>query len=188
MSVLLPGFANAADAQSCFRAVLAAMSRPGEIMPIGVTLMPPEGMSLAAAATLLTLADNTTSVSLPKDAKTVEDWLVFHTGARLTAQPTADFVLAHELPRLASLRQGTADEPETSATLILQLGSLNSGRRARLWGPGIETVKQLDLPLDDGFIREWQMQRRRNPLGVDVLLCSAAQMVALPRSVTIEAG
>jgi alpha-D-ribose 1-methylphosphonate 5-triphosphate synthase subunit PhnH len=188
MSMLLPGFAAAGpDAQSCFRAVLEAMSRPGHEVRVAAALTPPEGMCVAAAATLLTLADNTTSVSLPDGMAVARDWLVFHTGARLAAAQAADFVLAGERPRLADLRQGTYDEPETSALLILQVPSLETGRRVRLSGPGIETAMLRDLPLDDGFIAEWAAQRRRNPLGIDILLCAAELVVALPRSITIEA-
>jgi alpha-D-ribose 1-methylphosphonate 5-triphosphate synthase subunit PhnH len=188
MSVLLPGFAAAADAQSCFRAVLEAMSRPGRVMRVAAALAPPEGLCVAAAATLLTLADNTTGVSLPEAMAAARDWLVFHTGAHLAPAPAADFVLASDRPTLASLRQGTYDEPETSALLILQVPSFQIGQRVRLSGPGIETATRLDLPLDDRFIPEWTAQRRRNPLGIDILLCAAAQVVALPRSVTIEAA
>ncbi len=187
MSVLLPGFAAAADAQSCFRAVLEAMSRPGKVMRIATALTPPEGLCVAAAATLLTLADNTTGVSLPEGMTAARDWLVFHTGARLALVPAADFVLASDRPALASLRQGSYDEPETSALLILQVASFEGGRRVRLSGPGIETAALLDLPMDDSFIREWTAQRRRSPLGVDVLLCAAERVAALPRSVMIEA-
>jgi alpha-D-ribose 1-methylphosphonate 5-triphosphate synthase subunit PhnH len=105
----------------------------------------------------------------------------------LALVPAADFVLASDRPALASLRQGSYDEPETSALLILQVASFEGGRRVRLSGPGIETAALLDLPMDDSFIREWTAQRRRSPLGVDVLLCAAERVAALPRSVMIEA-
>jgi alpha-D-ribose 1-methylphosphonate 5-triphosphate synthase subunit PhnH len=188
MSGLLPGFAAAAaDAQSCFRAVLEAMSRPGKIVGIAAALTPPAGLGAAAAATLLTLADNTTSVSLPAGTAAAQDWLVFHTGARMAAAQAADFVLAWDRPRLADLRQGSYDEPETSALLILQVPAFEAGQRVRLSGPGIETATRLDLPLDDGFMAEWAAQLRRSPLGIDILLCAAAQVVGLPRSVTVEA-
>jgi alpha-D-ribose 1-methylphosphonate 5-triphosphate synthase subunit PhnH len=188
MSVLLPGFAAAADAQSCFRAVLEAMSRPGKILRIGAKLTPPAGLCLAAAATLLTLADATTTVSLPEGTQAAQEWLIFHTGVRVVPASAADFVLASERPKFNSLRQGTDDEPETSATLVLQVSSLGSGRRVRLSGPGIETTSELDLPLDDNFIQEWQAQRRRNPRGIDVLLCASECVVAVPRGITMEAG
>ena len=187
MNALLPGFAAATDAQTCFRALLEAMSHPGRIMRIGTALTPPQGLCVAAAGILLTLADSTTGISLTEELQAAKDWLVFHTGARLTAAPTADFVLATERRKLETLRQGTHDAPEAGATLILQLPSFEAGRRVRLSGPGIETATSLDLPLDAAFLPEWQAQRLRNPAGIDVLLCAADQVIALPRSLTMEA-
>jgi len=188
MSVLLPGFAAPGEAQSCFRAVLEAMSRPGTILMAGAALTPPEQICPAAAAALLTLVDNTTSVSLPDGTQAAQDWLVFHTGARLAPAPMADFVLAWDRPDLATLRQGTYDEPETSALLIVQLPSLEGGSPFRLTGPGIETACAISLPLDKNFVAQWQAQSRRFPLGIDILLCAGSRIMALPRSVSIEAG
>jgi alpha-D-ribose 1-methylphosphonate 5-triphosphate synthase subunit PhnH len=188
MSALLPGFAAPAEAQSCFRAVLEAMSRPGMIVTAGSALTPPENLCPAAAAILLTLADSTTSVSLPETTPAAQDWLVFHTGARLAPPGTADFVLAWDRPDLATLRQGIFDEPETSALLILQLPWLEGGFCTRLTGPGIEAAILLNLPLDQEFCAQWQAQSRRFPLGIDILLCAGTKILGLPRSVTIEAG
>jgi len=176
MNDLSPGFTNAAQAQGCFRAVLRALSRPGEIVEI-------IGDLPAASAILLTLADASTAVSLEDNAR---DWLVFHTGARMAALEDADFVVARSRPRLGLLRNGTDDEPEDGATLILDVEDF-AGRPCRLTGPGIETETILPLPLDEEFFAEWTAQRQNLPRGVDVLLCAGRQVIGLPRSVKIEA-
>jgi alpha-D-ribose 1-methylphosphonate 5-triphosphate synthase subunit PhnH len=176
MNDVSPGFANAAQAQSCFRAVLRALSRPGEIVEIAGDLP-------AVSAILLTLADASTAVSIEDTAR---DWLVFHTGARMAALEDADFVVARNRPPLGLLRNGTDDEPEDGATLILDVEG-SEGRQCRLTGPGIESETILALPLDEEFFAEWNAQRQSLPRGVDVLLCAGRQVIGLPRSVNIEA-
>jgi alpha-D-ribose 1-methylphosphonate 5-triphosphate synthase subunit PhnH len=184
MNDLSPGFANAAQAQSCFRAVLRALSRPGEIVEIAGDLPRAASLSPAASAILLTLADASTAVSLEETQ--ARDWLVFHAGARMAAVADADFVVARTRPRLSLLRNGTDDEPEAGATLILELQGF-AGRRCRLTGPGIERETILPLPLDEDFFTEWAARNRLHPRGVDILLCAGRQVMGLPRGTRIEA-
>src|SRR5581483_9942590 len=88
MSVL-PGFADAPrDAQRVFRLVLDAMARPGRVVEIGLA-QAPEGLSPAAAALLLTLADSDTPVWLDAASAGAASWLRFHCGCPLTAEPAA---------------------------------------------------------------------------------------------------
>jgi alpha-D-ribose 1-methylphosphonate 5-triphosphate synthase subunit PhnH len=184
MNDLSPGFTNADAAQTCFRAVLRALSRPGEIVSIGGDLPRAAALSPAASAILLTLTDAKTAVSIEETA--ARDWLVFHTGARMAAAEEADFVVARTRPRLGLLCNGTDDEPEDGATLILELESF-FGRQCRLTGPGIEGETILRLPLDEEFFTEWAAQRRILPRGVDLLLCAGRQIMGLPRGTKIEA-
>jgi alpha-D-ribose 1-methylphosphonate 5-triphosphate synthase subunit PhnH len=177
---MIAGFTTPAQAQKCFRGVLRALSRPGELVMLE-DAEAPAGLSPAAAAILLTLADATTGVYLPDSA---HDWLKFHTGARPAARQAADFVL--ESARLAGLRNGTDDEPEAGATLIVDVAELN-GPEYRLSGPGIDTHLDISLPLGAEFLLEWHAQRRIAPRGVDVLLCAAQKIIGLPRSLNIEA-
>jgi alpha-D-ribose 1-methylphosphonate 5-triphosphate synthase subunit PhnH len=184
MTVLTPGFADAGQAQTCFRAVLRAMSFPGRAVTVGIALPAPQGLSPAAAAVLLTLADASVAVHLQDER--AADWLVFHTGTRLAAADTADFVVASTQPRLADLAQGSDEEPEGGTTLILEVPALEGGQRARLTGPGIESALIVDLPIDREFFAAWQDMSARAPCGVDVLLCAGTQLLALPRSLHLE--
>ena len=64
MSIDLPGFADpVAGAQSCFRAVLAAMATPGSVHPAGEGLVPPAPLGAAMAAVLLSLVDGDTTLA-----------------------------------------------------------------------------------------------------------------------------
>ncbi|SIQ10776.1 MULTISPECIES: phosphonate C-P lyase system protein PhnH [Acidiphilium] len=181
---LTPGFADAHESQRCFRAILQAISRPGRIVGLDVTLEPPAPLSPAAAACLLTLTDAMTSVALPESAA---PWLVFHTGARLAPPAEADFTVSPGRPRLAGLPRGTDEAPERGATLIADVQSLDTGRDVRLSGPGIATPITVHLPLDADFIHQWRDQHERAPCGVDVILCAGHRLIGLPRSLMIEA-
>jgi alpha-D-ribose 1-methylphosphonate 5-triphosphate synthase subunit PhnH len=185
MNFFSPGFNSPMESQSCFRGVLQALSRPGTMVTLEGILTPPPPLSPAAAAILLTLADPFTAVSLP-ESEAAREWLTFHAKARLTSPEAADFVLTFTRPALAGLRQGTDDEPEDSATLILDCPSFDLGRHYRLTGPGIETETLVQLPLDENFVAEWRAQSGTAPRGVDVILCAGTNIIGLPRSLTIE--
>ncbi len=191
MSSLQPGFAAPVlDAQASFRAVLEAMSRPGRIITLAAGAPAPAPLNAAAAAALLTLADAETPVW--SDAgPAVAEWLGFHAGCAFAPRlDEARFVLATgAAPVLAALGPGTEEEPQASATLIVQVEALIAGEGWRLTGPGIEAEHRLRVVgLPGDFLAQWQAQRARFPRGVDVLLCTGAQIAALPRSVTMMEG
>jgi alpha-D-ribose 1-methylphosphonate 5-triphosphate synthase subunit PhnH len=186
-SELSPGFADpVADAQSCFRAVLDAMARPGSVYSIrGVAA--PAPLCDAAAAVLLTLADHETPLWLDPAAELARAWIAFHTGASDVAVGRAMFAMALSLPDLAALPDGSDEMPETSATVVLQVASLRTGRQFVLEGPGLREPKVLEvdgLPAD--FASIWQRNHGLYPRGIDLILCAGNQLTALPRSVTIR--
>jgi alpha-D-ribose 1-methylphosphonate 5-triphosphate synthase subunit PhnH len=184
MTDFSPGFTEPTEAQSCFRAVLQALSRPGEIVTVATGLVPPAPLSPAAGALLLTLADPAVGVSLAGQGPA--DWLVFHAGARIVPAAQADFVLARTLPDLSRLKTGTDDEPEGGAMVILDVESFDSGLTYRLTGPGIARETLCRLPVPENFAAVWRANRQLSPRGVDLLLCVGEKIIGLPRSVTIE--
>jgi alpha-D-ribose 1-methylphosphonate 5-triphosphate synthase subunit PhnH len=190
-NVALPGFSEpVTQAQACFRAVLEAMSRPGTLTAAGESLTVPTPLAPATAAVLLTLVDHDTPLWLDAAAAPARDWIAFHCGTGFTEQPgNAAFALALSLPDLATLSPGTHDQPETSATVILQVASLREGPRYRLRGPGLRTDATLAVTgLPGDFASVWQRNRGGFPLGVDLVLCAGTTLAALPRSVTVEAA
>jgi alpha-D-ribose 1-methylphosphonate 5-triphosphate synthase subunit PhnH len=77
--------------------------------------------------------------------------------------------------------------PETSATIILQVASLRSGRHFALEGPGLREPRILPvngLPAD--FPAIWERNHGLYPRGIDLILCAGNELTALPRSVTIR--
>jgi alpha-D-ribose 1-methylphosphonate 5-triphosphate synthase subunit PhnH len=184
---LSPGFTDpVTDAQSCFRAVLDAMARPGRIHTAG-GVVPPSPLSASAAAVLLTLADHETPLWLDPDAEAARAWVAFHTGAPTAPLGRAMFVMALALPDLSEPSDGTDEMPEIAATVILQVPSLTTGRRFVLAGPGLREPRLLTIggvPAD--FAAIWQCNHAKFPRGVDLILCAGNQLTALPRSVSIQ--
>jgi len=182
-----PGFGDpVADSQSCFRAVLDAMARPGHLHAVrGVSA--PAPLCDAAAAVLLTLADHETPLWLDPAATSAHAWTVFHTGAPIVPLCRAVFAMALSLPELTDLADGTDEMPETSATVIVQVSSLATGRRFVLEGPGLREPRVLridGMPAD--FVTIWQRNHSLYPRGIDCILCAGNRLAALPRSVSIR--
>ncbi len=188
MKAPLPAFPDPVlDAQSCFRAVLEAMSRPGSIVTAGMGLAPPTPLMPAAAAVALTLADADTP--LWQDAgEDAANWIAFHCGAPMMATPGEATIalVADGLPALSSFACGTEEEPQRGATLIVQVASLSDADGWVLTGPGIERTHRLrvdGLPAD--FLPQWAANRADFPCGVDIILCAGTRLAALPRTVRI---
>jgi alpha-D-ribose 1-methylphosphonate 5-triphosphate synthase subunit PhnH len=184
---LSPGFADpVADAQSCFRAVLDAMARPGQVHAVhGVSA--PTPLCDAAAAVVLTLADHETPLRLDPEAADAAAWIAFHTGAPFVPPAQAMFAIALSLPDLNELPDGSDETPESSATVILQVASLTEGARFVLEGPGLRTPKIIAVDgLPPDFAALWERNHRLYPRGIDLILCAGDQLTALPRSVSIR--
>jgi alpha-D-ribose 1-methylphosphonate 5-triphosphate synthase subunit PhnH len=179
------GFGDPArDGARAFRAALQVMARPGLIEPI-TGAVPPAPASPAAGALLLTLCDATTPLYLAPshDTEAVRGWITFHTGAPFAGPETAMFALGtwQALQPVTRFAIGTAEYPDRSATLIVEVTAL-TGTGATLTGPGIETAAQLSLPDTAAF----QANRRRFPLGFDTYFTCGDRLAGLPRSTRVE--
>jgi alpha-D-ribose 1-methylphosphonate 5-triphosphate synthase subunit PhnH len=182
------GFADPVpDAQRCFRAVLDAMAHPGRITcATGVTAPPP--LDTAAAAVVLTLVDHETPLWLDPDAAMARQWIEFHCGAKVVADPGGcAFGLVMTLPPLHRFHAGSHESPETSATVICQVDSLIDGKAFRLHGPGLREPLVLTIDgLPGDFVSIWRRNHQLFPCGIDLILCAGDRLVAFPRTVTIE--
>lgn len=183
-----PGFQDPIhDAQRSFRVLLDGLAHPGTIRTLALTLEPPEGLNLACAAACLTLLDLETQLWLqPECSEAIRHWLQFHTGCRFTDHAQkANFALAVDAataPPLELFSIGTPEFPEASTTLLLLLPSLTGGKPVSLQGPGIRQRQPTSPALPTGFWRQWQVNHRQYPLGIDVFCFAGSQVMGLPRS------
>jgi alpha-D-ribose 1-methylphosphonate 5-triphosphate synthase subunit PhnH len=185
-----PGFPDSVSgSQAVFRIAMDAMARPGRCLAIEADLTPPRPLGPAAAALLLALCDFETRVWLDPPLAgeaSVPEYVRFHTGARLVSDPAeAAWAVVSDtarMPPLAAFAQGTADYPDRSATLILEVGAF-AASEWRLEGPGILGHALFSAsPLPGDFVEQLRANRRRFPCGVDIFLTSGREIAALPRS------
>jgi len=178
--------------QTVFRTVLAALSEPGKIMTLPDHLSGcPTNLSPAAASLLLTLVDYETPVWLSPTFEPIRQWLVFHTGATITAQKMeARFALiaaGQSDSTLDAFNPGDERYPDTSATLIILCPSLENGLPVTLSGPGVkDAISFAPQGLDGAFWKQVQDNNALFPLGVDMIFVSGSSLVGLPRSTQIS--
>lgn len=191
---MLRGLADpVADGQAIFRAVLEAMSRPGRIVEVLAPLDVPPPLGPAATAVCLALIDLETRLWLDGAARTREtlEFVRFHCGVLVVDAPRrADFALvadAGAIPPLESFNQGTDEEPERSATVIVQVDSLAAAGGVELMGPGIADRARLCAGgLTPAFWSQVRENHARFPRGVDLVLAAGTRLAALPRTTRVE--
>lgn len=175
-----------ADSQLTFRAVLEALSRPGETFQLPAHEVPP------AVLPTLALADLGTGVCVLEDGTDWADTVFSATSAPSYTLDKARLVTALRPvtgEEVASLHRGTAPAPEDGALATLAVSDVDGGP-AKWWlsGPGIpgETVlSPSGLPED--FLAARAALVAGFPAGVDFLLvCPDGQITGLPRTTKIE--
>jgi alpha-D-ribose 1-methylphosphonate 5-triphosphate synthase subunit PhnH len=184
------------SAQATFRAVLEATARPGTVMRLRASLAAPKPLTAASAALALTLCDQDTALWLDpalRSSPEVVDWLRFHIGARIIDQTElAAFAFVGapcEAPPFEQFNLGTPDYPDRSTTIVLQVDSLRDGASLTLRGPGIRDRQRVKAaPLSADFVAQLAANRGWFPRGIDLLLATETEIMALPRSVQVTRG
>jgi alpha-D-ribose 1-methylphosphonate 5-triphosphate synthase subunit PhnH len=188
---LSTGFADGVvSAQSTFRSVMDAMARPGSVQKIVAAVGMPWPLMPGTAAIALTLFDPETPIWLDRrmsETPEVANWLKFHSGAPVVTDPSvcgfAVVVDGATLPDLERFSFGTAEYPDRSTTLILQVESLTQGCAYELRGPGINGAVVLRAKIEPKDLFErLAVNATLFPRGIDVVLVSDVEIVAIPRT------
>jgi alpha-D-ribose 1-methylphosphonate 5-triphosphate synthase subunit PhnH len=175
-------------AQRTFRALLHALAHPGRITPLEDLPEMSSALSPAVGAFARTMFDVDVTVWIGAASDTARAWLTATTGVRIVPDAAAaHFAVitdAREIAPLARWSAGTAEDPETSATLLVQVDALSGGPNIALTGPGIDgEILFAPCGLTAEFWSEWSANAGRYPLGVDVFFADAHAVVGLPRTV-----
>jgi alpha-D-ribose 1-methylphosphonate 5-triphosphate synthase subunit PhnH len=188
---LSAGFADGVvSAHSTFRSVMDAMARPGSVHKIVAAVGTPWPLMPGTAAIALALFDHDTPIWLDRrmsETPEVANWLKFHSGAPVVTDPSvcgfAVVVDCATLPDLERFSFGTAEYPDRSTTLILQVESLTQGHAYELRGPGINgaVVLRANIEPKDLFER-LAVNATLFPRGIDVVLVADDEIVAIPRT------
>ena len=202
LATLGRGFsAPAQAAQSGFRCLLEATSRPGRVQtlpPAALAGLEAPGIGVGLCAVLLTLLDGETrlhvDVALPREA--LLPYLRFHTGVRLSIDlPDAEFVCCtaeQAKPSLLNaLRSGSDEAPQLGATLIIAVSALANPLPCtpglRLQGPGIRDRAHLTVGgIEPDFWHARTAMEASFPRGVDLVLCCDDRIAAVPRSTQLR--
>jgi alpha-D-ribose 1-methylphosphonate 5-triphosphate synthase subunit PhnH len=182
------------SAQNTFRSVMEAMARPGRVQHIAASVGAPGGVMRGAAAIALTLFDHDTPIWLDPSLATseVSKWLKFHTSAPVVSDSSiCSFALVGDgaaLPPLGSFSFGSAEYPDRSTTLVLQVESLGEGPVFEWRGPGIDGIARLQAKIqpNDLFDR-LAVNAALFPRGIDVVLVHDDSVVAIPRTTRLVA-
>jgi alpha-D-ribose 1-methylphosphonate 5-triphosphate synthase subunit PhnH len=183
------GFADPVhDAQAAFRNVLDALARPGRRFALG---RPVAGLALGPAHMLLALTDDDTPVWWQRPDAASVGWLRFHTGAPLASAPSeAAFAVLTDsatMPALDFFAAGSMASPEHSATLLLEVISLDNGTAVEWRGPGIQDMQPVRVDgLPGNFWAQWQANHAAFPQGVDIVFTCADEAIGLPRTTRVR--
>lgn len=208
-SPILPGFADPVhDAQTCFRAVLDGMSRPGKAVTLAnvppvanLNANMPRSCLGGMVAIALTLCDADTPVWLDAflDTPALRRHLRFHCGCSITSGPErASFALIGDpetMPHLERFFPGDPAYPDRAATLVMAADFSTAGPGRSLSGPGIPRgLHPQGALFGPAGLPAWFWEERAAshagyPLGVDIIFVDAspsdndpARIAALPRS------
>lgn len=191
MSTLAAGLPdNVHDTQQAFRWVLDALSRPGLPQAMGAAL-PGVPLGGAMARLLLSLCDDETPVWWQGDAQVLQNWLRFHTGASVaTDKNAAAFAVINQLDDTLVLNDfalASAEFPERSSTLLIELPALSGGPDLDWRGPGIANVQRVSLQgLTADFWLQWQTNQALFPQGVDIIFTCGDSVLGLPRTTRVS--
>ena len=196
-----PGFADPVnDAQRVFRAVLEALARPATAQQVDPAVLPPAPLSAMSGAIVLALCDEYTPIWLDDDlrrAGDVETWIRFHAGATIVDDPAdAMFCVVSRpsaVPELQTLRQGTDEEPQLSATVIIDAADARSAGTLVATGPGVNGQLTWDgaglpsfRPGSERFLDAWAANNRRFPCGVDLVLAGDGEVRGISRTTALS--
>ncbi|WP_042161373.1 phosphonate C-P lyase system protein PhnH [Paenibacillus gorillae] len=185
------------DIQIAYRQLVDAMSRPGYLADIteeAGKLNPEPSMLPATQILARMLLDTEVSFGVVSEREAEAVHLLNQlTYANETTLEAADFifVLSDATPEqllqvLKSAKIGELQDPHRSATIIIETPSLTGGSKLQLSGPGIRTVAEAEIQLNEAWIDIRGERNAEFPLGLDLIFTdSANRLLALPRTAQV---
>ena len=165
-----------------FKALMNAFAYPGRIQNLHC-------QSPALEQVLSTLIDG--EVNLADPEAMLNGDVRMRLEARMVKPERANFIVCDggKQPAFQPLL-GTLEEPEQGATLIVQVQGFDANASAlklTLSGPGIQKENTLHVAgLDEAWLQRRAFWNAAFPTGVDLVVVSADQLVALPRTTQIQ--
>ena len=163
-----------------FRAMMNALSMPGSVEKVSSLF---NSDLLALANTLLY-----SEVSYFYEGSEEFELIDAITNAKKSDLKQADYIFCDNLDEFAlnQAKVGTSKDPEFSATLIYKCKSFE-GKRVRLSGPGVNESIEVELPIDESFVKFFEEKNVYYPLGNEVFFLNEnSQITAISRTTKVE--
>jgi alpha-D-ribose 1-methylphosphonate 5-triphosphate synthase subunit PhnH len=179
------------EAQQTFRAVVKALDNPGHLIQIESRLSLPEVLNQASGALFLTLCNDETTVwaDLNWDFSLIE-WFQYQCGCSIVTEPCmANLALITKpvtMPPLDHFRIGDEDHPDTSVTLIIQVGKLfaNAAKTSGaplVTGPLVNSEpKVFPMGVPTNILDHWTQTSSPFSSSIDIFLTCDDVLTALP--------
>lgn len=191
--VIASGFVDPSlDAQDVFRAALAALAEPGtQQSPKRQLPSVRHPLYQTTFALAMALADGDTPLWLDHDDPDLAADFRFHCGCKIAAERgEAGFAIVTQPGKLEDLSVfalGSADYPDRSTTLLVQVEAFDRGAGFRLTGPGNAMPRDIRIDgLPGNFATLWRDNRAHWPRGVDLFLVTPERYLGLPRTTVVE--
>lgn len=177
------------DSQQVFRAILNALSNPGQVYDIRKQTEKFKEDFGALSAVGATLLDNEVSMYVEKNPK-LEQQMHHLTLCRPVKYCYADYIFLSSEMNYGSIREmmkhckkGTYADPQTSATFVILCENFDREMQVTLSGPGVKNEMTVSIRK---YIRNILMARAQMdieyPLGIDLIFVSKdGQIQAYPR-------
>jgi alpha-D-ribose 1-methylphosphonate 5-triphosphate synthase subunit PhnH len=182
------GLDPVADTRRAFRGLCDAMARPGTVQSVPAP---------ADHAVLATLVDHEVSLATPDEE--LADALAREGRLVAAAPPEADVVHAVGTPdwEPTELARGSLVEPSEGATAVYRVDEPTEGSTAatagadtattvRVRGPGVPGEREATVGLPADHLRALARAQETYPRGVDAVVTGERQVLAFPRSVSLE--
>ncbi|WP_085992318.1 phosphonate C-P lyase system protein PhnH [Oceanobacillus senegalensis] len=186
------------DMQVVYRKLLHSMSRPGTISSLETNVerlnhrLPCNRATFLLALTLFD-AEVTFHV-LPENQSDVAKKISEYTFARHTSMTEADYVIVLQsaeedeiTSKMKHCKIGSLQDPQESATWLMERKQIEEGRKWNLRGPGIKEQVQLHVDVSEQLWRARKERTKEFPLGIDIIFTDdQAQVVCIPRTTLVK--
>lgn len=182
MTMMVKSIWHADVQQSVYREILECFSRPGEVRGIDHIVR-----DEATKAVLATLIDGQVSIADQCKYLSPKEWSLLD--AKSCDVDDADFILVDGLSRPDfQPKRGSLESPEKGSTLLIRIKNFGVGDlKFFMHGPGVKSRRMVEV---SGLSVDWLYRRNQwvegFPLGVDILLITDSQIMAIPRTTIIE--
>lgn len=186
------------DTQEIFRMILDCMAKPGTISELSSIVEPLServGCSPAMFSQAITLLDGEVSFHIiGENNARVESYfssLTFSKEAPLS-EANYIFILKDAAPEkiqevFRKVDKGTLENPDQSATILIEVERLSNNRQLVFTGPGIQKSAHAEIAGYEHWLAVRAEKNREYPLGVDLILMdSNSKLMCIPRTTRIE--